>query len=140
MATRKKRAKGAGITQVIVAGSAGTIYSLGFEAAAKKIPTINNNYFAFKAGIAGVVGAALAYLSKNQNVQAAGLGLAGLAGSVAGNAIANKMPMNGTNRVPLNGLKEAVRRRRLSGASTNSAMPVNGSTSFPMMDSSLYLS
>lgn len=138
MAKRKSRAKGAGITEVIVAGAAGTIYSLGFEAAAHKIPTVNKNYFAFKGGVASLLGAAMAYLSKNRNVQAAGLGLAGLAGSVAGSAIANKLPMNGTNRVPLNGLKEAVQRRRRAIASLNSQAPVSGPV-YRAIDETLYL-
>lgn len=120
MATRKKRKAGTAITQVLIAGATGAAYAVGFEVAAKKIEALNKNYFAWRGGIAAVLGIGMAYLSKNPNVQAAGLGLAGMGGAMAGAAIANKMPMNGTNRVPMNGtnrvpmngLQEAVKRRR----------------------------
>jgi hypothetical protein len=141
MAKRRKRATSAGITQAIVAGATGTAYCVAFEAAAKRIPILNKNYFASKGGIAAVIGAALAYLSKNPNVQAAGYGLIGVAGNYAGNAIANKLPMNGTNRVtPLNGLKEAVRRRRMLNASTSTNSALINRNPYPIMDDTLYLS
>ena len=137
MATRKTKKANTAITQLFIASAAGATYAIAYEVAAKGFEPLGKNYYAWRGGIASVVGSLMAYMSKNPNVQAAGLGLAGLGGRMMGSAIANKMPMNGTNRVPMNGtnrvpmngLKEAIQRRRAISSAmngTNSVSPAPG--------------
>jgi hypothetical protein len=94
------------ILPLIAAAGAGAAYKIGLDVAAHNIDAVNKHYQKVKTGAAAVLGLAIAYLSNDKNLQAAGYGLLGIAGMGGGSYIAEKIPMNGpTNRVMARNLR-----------------------------------
>jgi len=95
---------------IISAIAAGGGFSLGYEAVAKRVDFVNENFLVVKSTVGGIIGATLVYLAKpsDESQKAAGYAVLGVAGAAGATKLSTVLVTSDNESV--NGLPERTKR------------------------------
>lgn len=130
----KRKSKSPDFSAILAAVGAPAAFSFAIDAASKRVTFVAENYMAVKSATAGVLGAAMVYLGKDDMTKAAGYGLLGVAGSTGASKLSTMMtsstPVNGTRRrTEILKRLEQMKQEAAGMNGTSSVVPMNGTSS-----------